>query len=100
MFHFIGNKADITEVDVLEALAEDEDTKLIVGYLEDISDGDRFVKAAEAVDNKLVVTLDAPETDNPALVRRLVEQGAAIQFVGELRHSLEDVYLRLIEDNA
>ncbi len=59
-----------------------------------------FVKAAEAVDNKLVVTLDNPETDNPLLVRRLVEQGAAIQFVGELRHSLEDVYLRLIEEQA
>jgi len=57
-----------------------------------------FVKAAEAVDNKLVVTLDHPEADNPALVRWLVEQGAAIQFVGELRHSLEDVYLRLIDE--
>jgi ABC-2 type transport system ATP-binding protein len=52
------------------------------------------------VDNKLVVTLDNPEADNPALVRRLVEAGAAIQFVGELRHSLEDVYLRLIEENS
>ncbi len=57
-----------------------------------------FVKAAEAVENKLVVSLDAPETENPALVRWLVEQGAAIQFVGELRHSLEDVYLRLIDE--
>lgn len=43
----IGNKADITEVEVLEALAEDKQTKVIVGYLEDISDGDGFVKAAE-----------------------------------------------------
>jgi ABC-2 type transport system ATP-binding protein len=58
-----------------------------------------FVKSAEAVDNKLVVALDDPEADNPLLVRRLVEQGAAIQFVGELRHSLEDVYLRLIDEH-
>ena len=59
----IGNKADITEVDVLEALAEDEDTKVIVGYLEDISDGDRFVKAAEAASNrKPVVILKAGTT--------------------------------------
>ncbi|MCC6188908.1 MAG: ABC transporter ATP-binding protein [Anaerolineales bacterium] len=56
-----------------------------------------FVKEVQAVDNKLVVTLDDPEANDPALVRRLVEAGAAIQFVGELRHSLEDVYLRLIE---
>ena len=44
-----------------------------------------------------MVGLDDPEADNPALVRRLVEAGANIQFVGELRHSLEDVYLRLLD---
>ncbi|WP_456387449.1 acetate--CoA ligase alpha subunit [Desulfolithobacter sp.] len=43
----IGNKADITEVDLLRALADDDDTSVIVGYLEDISSGDHFVKAAE-----------------------------------------------------
>ncbi|MCC7361808.1 MAG: ABC transporter ATP-binding protein [Anaerolineales bacterium] len=58
-----------------------------------------FVKSVEAVDNKLVVALDNPEADDPALIRALVEQGAAIQFVGELRHSLEDVYLRLIDEH-
>jgi ABC-2 type transport system ATP-binding protein len=56
-----------------------------------------FVKGVQAVDNKLVVALDDPETDNPALIRALVGAGAAIQFVGEIRHSLEDVYLRLID---
>ncbi len=55
-----------------------------------------FVKDVQALDARLVVALDDPEADNPALVRRLVEAGAEIQFVGELRHSLEDVYLRLI----
>ena len=59
----IGNKADITEVDVLAALAHDEDTKVIVGYLEDISDGDKFVKAAEeASSHKPVVILKAGTT--------------------------------------
>ncbi len=33
----IGNKADISEVDLLSYLARDEQTKVIVGYLEDIS---------------------------------------------------------------
>jgi len=56
-----------------------------------------FVTDAQAVDNKLVITLDDPEQHNPALIRALVGAGAGIQFVGELRHSLEDVYLRLIE---
>ena len=59
----IGNKADITEVDVLAALARDDDTKVIVGYLEDISDGDKFVKAAqEASSCKPVVILKAGTT--------------------------------------
>ena len=59
----IGNKADITEVDILSALAHDEDTKVIVGYLEDISDGDKFVKAAEeASSRKPVVILKAGTT--------------------------------------
>lgn len=61
-----------------------------------------FIKEAQRVDNKLVLGLDDPETHNPALVRLLVEAGADIQFVGELRHSLEDVYLSLVgsvEDN-
>lgn len=55
-----------------------------------------FVKEVQAVDNRLVVGLDNPEVDNPELVRRLVGAGADIQFVGELRHSLEDIYLQTI----
>jgi ABC-2 type transport system ATP-binding protein len=59
-----------------------------------------FVKEVQAVDNKLVVALDNPEADNPALIRHLVGAGAEIQFVGEIRHSLEDVYLKLIDQPA
>ncbi len=49
---------------------------------------------------KIVVGLDAPETQNPIIVRKLVEAGAEVQFVGELRHSLEDVYLSLINGGS
>jgi acetyl coenzyme A synthetase (ADP forming)-like protein len=45
----VGNKADLSETDFLKALAEDDDTRVIVGYLEDITQGDEFIKAAEAV---------------------------------------------------
>lgn len=44
----MGNKADLNEVDFIQALAQDEDTKVIVGYLEDILHGNEFIKAAEA----------------------------------------------------
>jgi len=56
-----------------------------------------FVKRVEVVDGRLVVGLDDPETDNPELVRRMVELGADVQFVTELRVSLEDMYLDLME---
>jgi ABC-2 type transport system ATP-binding protein len=56
-----------------------------------------FVKRAEAIDNKLVLSLEEPETHNPEIIRSLVTNGADIQFVGELRHSLEDIYLQLVK---
>jgi ABC-2 type transport system ATP-binding protein len=59
--------------------------------------GLRFVKTVERLENKLVIALDDPERDNPLLVNRLVELGARIQFVNELRVSLEDLYLDLME---
>jgi ABC-2 type transport system ATP-binding protein len=57
-----------------------------------------FVREAKVVENKLVVSLDDPESHNPEIIRALVAAGADIQFVGELRHSLEDVYLQLVKN--
>ncbi|MBU0674003.1 MAG: acetate--CoA ligase family protein [Proteobacteria bacterium] len=53
----IGNKADLSEIDFFRALARDEKTKVIVGYLEDISSGDEFVKAAEEASSKKPVVV-------------------------------------------
>lgn len=55
-----------------------------------------FVQDASASAARIVVTTAEPERDNPVMIRALVEAGAQIQFVGELRHSLEDVYLQVI----
>jgi ABC-2 type transport system ATP-binding protein len=57
-----------------------------------------FVREVKVIDNKLLITLDDPEHQNPDIVRLLVGAGADVQFVGELRHSLEDVYLQLVKD--
>lgn len=57
-----------------------------------------FVKKAKVIDNKLLVTLDDPEIHNPEIIRQLVAAGVEIQYVGELRHSLEDVYLQLVKN--
>jgi ABC-2 type transport system ATP-binding protein len=57
-----------------------------------------YVTEARLIDNKIVVTVDDPETHNPDLIRLLVAEGAQVQFVGELRRSLEDVYLQLVKN--
>jgi ABC-2 type transport system ATP-binding protein len=57
-----------------------------------------FVREVSRVENKLVVGLENPEAQNPDLIRELVRAGADVMFVGELRHSLEDVYLQLVKN--
>ena len=49
---------------------------------------------------RLVISLDDPALHNPAIVQTLVAHGAQIQFVNELKHSLEDVYLSLMNNGA
>ncbi len=50
--------------------------------------------------DRLVISLADPPAQNPAIVRTLVGQGAEVQFVNEVKHSLEDVYLSLIHNGA
>jgi len=45
----LGNKADLNEVDFLEEFAKDDETTVVVGYLESIKSGKEFLKAARAV---------------------------------------------------
>jgi ABC-2 type transport system ATP-binding protein len=56
------------------------------------------VKNVKVTENKLVLDMDNPEADNPALVRAVVAAGGSIQYVTELKSTLEDVYLKLIRE--
>lgn len=56
-----------------------------------------FVEKAELIENKIVVSLAEPEKHNPEIIRLLVGAGAELQYVGEVRHSLEDIYLQLVK---
>jgi len=53
----MGNKADLSETDFIEALADDPDTRVIVGYLESVAAGDAFIRAAEAAASRKPVVL-------------------------------------------
>jgi len=56
------------------------------------------VKNVRVSDNKLILEIDNPEEVNPEVVRAIVGAGGNIQYVTELRSTLEDVYLKLIRE--
>ena len=49
----MGNKAAMSEVDVLKMLADHKQTKVIVMYLEDMGDGQEFLKVCKNITKKL-----------------------------------------------
>jgi len=91
----MGNKADLTEVEFLEALGEDEQTKVIVGYLESIESGNEFIRMAEQVaDKKPVVILKvgttaaggkAASSHTGSLAGADIAYGAAFKRAGVIR---------------
>jgi len=53
----LGNKADMGAVDFIEYLADDEETKVILCYLESIKDGDRFLEVLPKATRKKPVVI-------------------------------------------
>lgn len=64
----LGNKADLNEVDFIADAAEDPDTRVIMCYLEDVTDGVRFLDAAaRAVSKKPLVVFKSGTSQAGAL---------------------------------
>ena len=90
-----GNKADLNEVDFIQALAEDKATKVIAGYLESIKEGDKFLRIAEqAAAIKPVVILKvgitqagakAASSHTGSLAGADIAYGAAFKRAGVIR---------------
>jgi hypothetical protein len=71
--------------------------------LKELKDG--FVRAVKTLPfatnvrtegSTILVDLDDPLAENPRIVDALIKEGAKIEYVSELRRTLEDVYLKLI----
>lgn len=56
-FVSLGNKTDVSEIDMLHALLDDPETKVILGYIEGVNDGKAFLQAARATTKKKPVIL-------------------------------------------
>ena len=57
--HFLslGNEADVTETDMIEYLGDDPHTQVIAAYVEQIRDGQHFLKIAKQVTRKKPIVL-------------------------------------------
>ncbi len=90
-----GNKADLNEVDFIQALAEDKQTNVIAGYLESIKEGNKFLRVAEeAASIKPVVILKvgitqagakAASSHTGSLAGADIAYGAAFRRAGVVR---------------
>lgn len=56
-FISLGNKADLSEIDFIEYFMEDPQTDVILGYIEDVVDGQRFIKVASRCTKKKPIIL-------------------------------------------
>jgi len=86
-FVSFGNKVDISEIDLLQNLASDPQTKLIVMYVEDLSSGQEFVEVAHEIthgkDPKPILAIKTGRTQEGA--------AAAASHTGSLAGS-DEVY--------
>jgi acetyltransferase len=63
-FVSLGNEADLTAADFIDALAEDDHTRVIALYVEGVKDGKRFLDVASRVTRKKpIIALKAGTTD-------------------------------------
>jgi acetyl coenzyme A synthetase (ADP forming)-like protein len=63
-FISLGNKTDLNETDFIEYFVQDEETDIILGYLEDVVEGRRFLEAAKkATKHKPVILVKSGGTD-------------------------------------
>jgi acetate---CoA ligase (ADP-forming) len=53
----IGNKSDVDELEIMGDFGQDENISVVAGYLESISDGDRFVRQMEIISQDKPVLL-------------------------------------------
>ena len=92
----MGNKADMTEIDVLKMLAEHEQTKVIVMYLEDMGNGQEFLKVC-----KQITKLNAVKKPVLVLKSGRSPEGAkaAMSHTGALMGS-DEIYDALLQQSG
>lgn len=66
-FVSFGNKADVNEIDLIEELKDDEDTNVILLYLEGVSEGRKLIEVArKTISKKPIIIVKAGKTESGA----------------------------------
>ncbi len=102
-FLSLGNKAGLSEADILEALGDDPETKVIIGYLESIDDGNKFLKKARQVTGKKPVIMikagttqagaRATSSHTGSMAGSVIASTAALRQAGIIQvHALEELF--------
>ena len=102
-FISLGNKSDISDTDIMLALAEDENTRVILGYIEGIDDGRAFMEVARRVSKKKPVIIlksgvtgsgaKAASSHTGSLAGREAAFDAAFKQTGIIRaHTINDLF--------
>lgn len=102
-FVSLGNKLDLNEIDFMEYFLDDPDTELIIGYIEDVVDGRRFLEVARRVTKQKPVLLiksgntgagaRAASSHTGALAGSEVAFNAAFKQTGILRaETIEELF--------
>jgi ABC-2 type transport system ATP-binding protein len=69
-------------------------TDSIVSGIKDLG----FVTSVEELGNKLTIEMEEFDRNRPVLVRRIVEKGGSVVSVYERKHSLEEIYITLMDE--
>ena len=102
-FISVGNKADVDETTLLEAIGADHDTGVLLGYVESIQRGSEFMRVAKSVTHRKPVVLfksgmtaagaRAASSHTGALAGSDNAYAAAFMQSGVLRaHEVEDLF--------
>ncbi len=79
--HFVslGNKADVNEVDLLQAWKDDEHSRVIIVYMEGLNDGQKFMEVARQV------TKHTPGVLRATSIEQLFDYSLAFAYQPELK---------------
>jgi acetyl coenzyme A synthetase (ADP forming)-like protein len=102
-FISMGNKSDITDTDIMLALAEDDNTRVILGYIEGLADGRRFMEVAAQVSKRKPLIIlksgitssgaKAASSHTGALAGREAAFSSAFKQSGVIRaHTLNELF--------